>query len=590
MAPSLRSLAAVGLAAVLPLAAAAGIEDSYFVQDGPTLFKAVLADGSSYQFEFDFSRPGRLVSAIGWSGAYDGKGRVRLSSPQGNILDFDRGRLVYLRWGGVERRFDYDLPRQAPANAVTPLAMLIYDEKKLSENYIEKEESVKWSDTGRLAFPYVNPNFSGALFAQISLLFFALAWSFRRRRVVGVSFAVVSVAALACAVWSGSRGALFGLFAGAGLGTAFAVVRRGVSRRLLWGGVAVAVLVLAVVFALGHENLMRGFGDEGGLTWSNALRVEMMKAAPRMMADAPNGWSAFGIGKAFTYWYQPLGMVLMSGSLINSHLTWLVGFGVVGRFLYLLVLFAFLFLSLRLAFRQRMLLPVSVLGGFAVMACFNPLFGVWGLWVVPALASVPLFMSFRQMGLKSLLRVVCWCTLASAVVTGGLMAIGATDGAYPSIEYDGARIMVNGSHPKTWIVDDGQGVIGGVLVGRDIREYFVSTRRMQAVGYVRDVRDLPSSGVERLVLPGKSGNDWLLMLSEDEKARERLPKSVLFLNPPFSPSEMPEGVLALCHPKLLVGEFAARYNSEYQTPPAWVGIVPGMEKYLAGWMAYALEE
>ena len=53
---------------------------------------------------------------------------------------------------------------------------------------------------------------------------------------------------------------------------------------------------------------------------------------------------------------------------------------------------------------------------------------------------------------------------------------------------------------------------------------------------------------------------------------------------------MPQGVLALCRPKLLVGEFAARYNPEYASPPEWVGVVPGVEKYMPNWMQYALME
>jgi hypothetical protein len=170
------------------------------------------------------------------------------------------------------------------------------------------------------------------------------------------------------------------------------------------------------------------------------------------------------------------------------------------------------------------------------------------------------------------------------------MLIGAADGTRPSVSYDGKRVRINGRNPRIWVVDDAQGVLGGVLVGREIRDFYMRNPKAPSIGYVRDVRDVPKSGVNRLVLPGKSGNDWLLMLSEDEKAREGLPKSVVFLNPPFSPSEMPQGVLALCRPKLLVGEFAARYNPEYASPPGWVGVVPGVEKYMPNWMQYALME
>jgi hypothetical protein len=37
-----------------------------------------------------------------------------------------------------------------------------------------------------------------------------------------------------------------------------------------------------------------------------------------------------------------------------------------------------------------------------------------------------------------------------------------------------------------------------------------------------------------------------------------------------------------------VGEFVAQYDSEYDKPPPWVRIVPGMELYLPGWMELAV--
>lgn len=585
-----KSILCASVTVAAAAATAVGIEDTYFVQDGPTLFKAVLADGSSYKFECDPAVPWKLVSSVGWTGQYDRDGRVVLKSPSGDFLGFDRGRLVSSRLAGKELRFPYDAPRSAPTNTVTPLAILLYDEKAVAEDYIRREESVKWTDTGRLAFPYVNPNFTGALFAQIALLLLASALLFAPRRALCVSCLVGAAAASALVVWSGSRGALIGLFAGSGLALVFTVLRRGMSRRLLLGTGAALVVVVALVLALGHSNLMRGFSGEGGLDWSNALRIEMMKAAPRMMADAPGGWFPFGIGRAFTYWYQPLGMVLMSGSLINAHLTWLVGYGLVGRIVYLFLLFAVLALSVRLAMRERAVIPLSVLGGFAVMACFNPLFGEWGMWVVPAVAAMPLLLSLRRTKVRSLFLILGGCLVCSLLSVWALQAIGSSSGALPRIRFDGRRVTVNGDRPRIWVVDDGQGVIGGVLVGRDIREYYMRIGNCAPIGYVRDVKDLPKSGIDRLVLPGKAANDWLLMLSEDAKARECLPRSVLFLNPPFSPSEVPQGVVAMCNPMLLVGEFAARYNQEYSSPLPWVKIVAGSEKYMVGWMSYATGE
>ena len=424
------------LFAVVSTTATGGLEDSYFVPDGPTLFKAVLPDGSAYRFEYDAQRPGHLVSAIGWTGEYDGKGNVKLKSGTGDELGFQQGRLVSAIWGGKAFSYAYDMPRNAPTNAVTPLAILLYDEKKFSEEYVKREESVKWVDSGRLAFPYVNPNFSGALFAQMALLFGALALLPLRRKGVRCFLLALAVVAAGCTVWTGSRGAMLGLFAGAGLAAAAVFPWRRATWRT-WAAVAgVAVVVLVLVFALGSENLMRGF-DGQGLTWSNALRVEMTKAAPRMMADAPGGWSSFGVGKGYTFWYQPLGMVLMSGSMINSHLTCLVGVGTAGRFLYLFALCFLLALSVRAAFCGKQPLPLVVLGGFAVMAMFNPLFFEWGLWVVPLLSAIWLAVLVRRTPLR-MWAVLTGCSVLLAVAVMGVFAYFAgTDGRRPSIRYDG---------------------------------------------------------------------------------------------------------------------------------------------------------
>ena len=273
------------LFAAVSTTATGGLEDSYFAPDGPTLFKAVMPDGSAYRFEYDAQRPGHLLSAIGWTGAYDGKGNVTLQSGTGDELGFQQGRLVSAKLGGKAFSYAYDMPRHAPTNAVTPLAILLYDEKKFSENYLKREESVKWVDSGRLAFPYVNPNFSGALFAQLALLFGALALLPLRRRGVRLLFLALAAVAAGCTAWSGSRGALLGLFAGSGLAAAAVFPWRRATWRT-WAAVAgVALAVLGLVLALGSENLMRGF-DGQGLAWSNALRVEMTKAAPRMTRGA----------------------------------------------------------------------------------------------------------------------------------------------------------------------------------------------------------------------------------------------------------------------------------------------------------------
>ena len=72
------------------------------------------------------------------------------------------------------------------------------------------------------------------------------------------------------------------------------------------------------------------------------------------------------------------------------------------------------------------------------------------------------------------------------------------------------------------------------------------------------------------------------------EARRNLPAEVTFISPPFPPSAVPAGLLSSCRVRLVVGEFAARYDAEYADAPEWVTIVPAMELYIYGWMRYVV--
>jgi hypothetical protein len=226
---------------------------------------------------------------------------------------------------------------------------------------------------------------------------------------------------------------------------------------------------------------------------------------------------------------------------------------------------------------------------FAVMACFNPVFTEWGLWLVPAVALLCVLPVFRR---RKVLTVVVPASAALAVAVLAALAYWGTqtgrEKRWVPVKVEGRRVKVNGDNPRIWVVDDGRGALGGQLVGKDIRSFYQSLPGAPAMGYVADIADLPANGVRRLVLAGSAGTDWLVKLSEDESARNNLPKSVVFVSPPFMPSEIPEGVRALCNPTVVVGEFAARYHDEYRLKQNMVNIIPSMEKYILMWPQYVI--
>ena len=573
---------------------AQSIEDSYIAPVNHFVFRLVFSDGMVREFQRDTVREGGLIALEGWDGDISADGRIVIRGRTNGVLDkiltFDRGRLIGYRTSDGEKKFRYEEKRKAPNCPYPPLAIVEREgERSLAEEHSRQEMASKWRGTGRLTFPYINPNFSGALFAQLAIL--ALAFVFVSKRIVVVSSTVLFIVFASCMVMTGSRGSYIG-FACA-LATVVSFKFKALVRSKLFWGVSAILLLTAVTWLLagGHGNLTRGFTSSGSLGWSNAVRMDMMKAAPLMMNDAPGGWELCHVGKAYLDWYQPLEMFCLTGSLMNDHLSILVKCGWCLRFFYLFTLFLFIGCGLIFAVKKGNPVPLAVTIAFSVMACFNPVFTEWGLWAVPVIALS--FSLFAIRWWRPFIFALLSSALLSAIVIYAFSETGATavrGEGRPPVFVDARRVKINGENPNIWVVDDMRGALGGIVVGKDIRSFYSAIPEAPAMGYVTDIADLPKTGVNRLILAGKAGMDWLEKLSEDPSARQNLPKSVVFVAPPFKPSEIPQGVRALCNPSVVIGEFASLYYEEYGKPQDWIKIIPSMEKYLLLWPQYVIGE
>lgn len=578
----------VALLGAFDASGSADVSASYFAPVNRMVFRLTQSTGAMRDFTPSNPRqPNRFYSKDGWRAKFGGPGKIIVNAPDSRErLVFDRGRLVTHILEGRETRYDYNQPRGVPDNMITPLATFEYEDSFFEERERE-DNAARWQGTGRLRIPFDNPNQSGAFYALIAVVAFVLAFS-SGRKVKPVVFGLSAVAA-ALAVWTGSRGALLGL----AVGVLPALAVRGrelLRRRAFWLSLFLLSCAVAVwAFLDGGQTLTRGFSAHG-VDWSNSIRMDMWKAAPRMMVDAPQGWGFCGAGRAYLDWYQPPPGTSITGSLMNDHLTTLVERGWLGRFLYLSLWFLVLGLGLGLAVRRRTVLPLSVWGAFGVMAWFNPIFGVWALWIAPVAACLCFVRPFGKPGRRAWLLLSASCVLAAIVL--GLIWWTGKDAAPRNavgIAVKGSRVLLKTMQPRLWIVDDEQGALGGLWAGQEIREWLVLDRSAPAVGYVRDVAALPTDGsVERLVLAGKAATDWMTLLSEHPEARTRLPKSVLLISPPFAPSDIPEGVLKCTRLRVVVGEFAARFQPEYAAPEPYVTIVTGAERYINGWMRFAV--
>ena len=178
--------------------------------------------------------------------------------------------------------------------------------------------------------------------------------------------------------------------------------------------------------------------------------------------------------------------------------------------------------------------------------------------------------------------------LSVAVIVGLILWAGDEPGYGPRVRCeDRGRILVGGAHPARWVVDDLQ-MLGHVMTGRDMRDWYVKHPGAPAVGYLNSVWRIPTDGrVHRLTLAGEAGKDYLKWLKK-KGYPEKMPQSVVFLSPPFPPSEIPEELRRRADVSVVIGEFAARYSREYLTPRPDVTIVRNVEIYLPNWMNFVV--
>ncbi len=574
---------------------------AYIAPENMILYRMRYPNGSYREFEHDFDRPDILRSTGGWRGRVRGE-RIFVKTG-GNVeggpaeIVFDKGRLVSFSQNGKKLEFPYDAPRPLASDVLpyyfgdewmTSAAVKKAVKGKKSQVVDTKVMRVfrgKWKKSGRLRWPFPNPNENGCLYASLALLSCFLF--FVRRRWIQVLGGALFLGFCAALVTTASRGSFLAF--GLGLLPVIALKARKIARsKAVWVLIAL-VAVSAAGWFLTHDARLLTRGFKGGSSWSNEVRLEMWRSAPQMMAEAPGGWQFAHVGRAYMDWYQPLELVAMPGSLMNEHLTRLAGYGWIGRFCYLLAWLAGLGLLATVAWRTKNAVALGTWAMFAVAGWFNPVFSRPSLWIVPW-AAAGICLAWRPWRGFRVLWGVAIFGVAALVSSAACFALhaagsGAADRGYP-VKVDGRRVCVKGANPRIWIVDDGK-ALGGVLACKEIRGWYAARPKSASVGYVRDVKDLPEN-VHRLVLAGQSGDDWLRHVSSSPEARSHLPKEVVFVSPPFPPSAVPPGLLASCKVTLAVGEFFARYEREYEKPPPWVVVVPGMELYLPGWMELAL--
>ena len=548
-----------------------------------------LPDGHALLLAKDFSKPGPLKGAGGLHGSVKGRHatlRIPGSKSVGaTTLTFEQGVPASVQRGKARK----DLNGKG-----TTAPRLVYDESPLFECMAERGVSSSnpdgyWQD-GRLAFPYENPNQSALLYAGLGIL--ALGLLFVRRRAAAIVGAVLSALCLALLFWTASRGGLLAYFFGAG--TVCALRFSWMFRiKAVWIGMAAATVALGAWMAIAPPKLVTRGSGKGAEGWTNRIRLELWQAAPRMMIDAPEGWKISPAGPAYVDWYQPFGSTAYACSLMNDHLTRMVGYGWPLRFGYAFAWLLALSLTGWFAIKTRNAVPFGSWAAIAIAAWFNPVtMGKEAIFVwLPALLATLALVRTRTW-LRHLPVAVCIVvSLVGALSSMALIRLhGRAHGQpFPPIGTEGRRVTVGGSNPDTWVVDDGF-ALGGLMFGRDIRAHYRKNPGSRAIGYVKSVDDLPALGVRRLVLAGRAGDDFLRKACSSAAGPKGLPPELVFLSPPFPPQAIPQVVWTRSSVTLYLGAIARWYSSEYDTLPPWVKVVPGTVRYFPEWMRYAMGE
>ena len=526
--------------------------------------------------EFRQEASGAFVGAGGWSAQVKGKGEaIGIRPPAddpGADYEFVFAEGSPVRFGIADREYKVNSePGDRVCRGEVPV---MWDESGSDDMNLYQR---KWP--GRFTVFYVNPNRTAVLFASVTLVFFAL-FLYASRRWLIVAGTVGTAAAAVFAVLPQSRAALLA----AGIGGVVLVIGRffrpGGRRRIVVSVVLASMLGIAMVCVGGFDRLT----FERKTT--DTMRETVWHEAPRMMYSAPWGVFETGVGRYYTDWFMPLKEHFFTPTMINSHYDAMIKLGWAGAFFWL---FGWLGGLLSLAWWIRKggtALPLAMWIMFGVSGVFNPVLNSWTLWLIPLATLVPFFVSRpwrdgRGYGVALGLGVV----LAS-VVLGCYIASGRSDSRGKlAVSTSGGRVMVNGANPRVWVVDDGE-TLGWVQSAKEIRCYYAARPQSPALGYVRDLKLVPT-GVRRLVLSGRWCAEYVELFKKGLAPRAR---EVIFISPPFGVAGVPFDLSTTCKFRMLVGEFAQRYVDVYgeDFSPPWVITAPGSELYVPGWVGYAL--
>jgi len=497
---------------------------------------------------------------------------------------FEDGRLIRFRRSGNEARCADDLSlltQRPPSGRLKWLWTKRKDRTKQAGRY--------WGEGNvRMRLWYANPNAAGVLFAELAVLALAMALFASKTilRLIGYFFLPLPLVLL---YLSESRGSFVALCCGAFVLICIAMARKFSPRRfclflLLLGGIVTLLSSGVIGDRFGRQLLSdASIGGERLSTWA---------AVPAMVAAAPQGFGHRMSGRAYCNWFQDRQNHFQQFRLNSTHLTWIVEYGRMFSILYAFAWVTCLGVLIANHSQKGALLAFVELLTLFVGIWFSTVGVCPSLWAIPVIALAFCLRSsvwlHRRTAFLLIGALLCAIGMQLSMESVGRRLL--TSLPVSIFRHDGITSVGNGIR-EVYVVDDEFALARDRLgsFGRDLRGYLAEAGHDMRIAVADSVEILPSS-VERLVLIGRSGADYLEYRSRHAadasycRARE-----TVFLSPPFPPKAIPNSLLMSSNVRIVIGEFAAELDSGYGNPPPFVNVVPHTGLYLPLWPRYAFD-
>jgi hypothetical protein len=220
--------------------------------------------------------------------------------------------------------------------------------------------------------------------------------------------------------------------------------------------------------------------------------------------------------------------------MVNSHLTWLVEFGWIARWMYLLGwigVLAFLWPETTSGVDSQKIVAFAIWISFGILAFFSSVAEEWTLWIIPVVFLVWSVLRFIRRKNHIRLNRILWAAIASTLLCVSLLVVGLLSS--PSYPVRGSRksVIIGQGTPDIWVVADPAMV--GRNYGKTLRQTFPEWNHA-TTGIVSSIADIGNVENKTVVF-------FCPMRHDDGKALQSITDKatmVYLVNPETTPHQL----------------------------------------------------